>query len=187
MIAGMQEKITSSFHFQIHRFANSIPLMIKNAAEYSIDAMDRKILLILQDCSEISVADLGERVGLSQTPCWRRLKKLQDAGVLKQRVWLLDPERLGLDVNVFAEVKLKQHDEVTLEAFEAQTRERPEIVECFSMSGQSDYLLRVIVGSVAGYEVLLKKVLLHLPGVGSINSSFALQKIKLTTSLPIQS
>ncbi len=159
--------------------------MSKHLAEFSIDAMDRRILRILQDSPEISVADLGERVGLSQTPCWRRLKKMQDVGVLKQRVWLLDPERLELGVNVFAEIKLKQHDEETLEAFEAQTRERPEIVECFSMSGQSDYLIRVMVGNVADYEVLLKKVLLHLPGVGAINSSFALQKVKLTTNLPI--
>lgn len=153
--------------------------------ETSIDSLDRKILKVIQEAPELSIMELGERVGLSQTPCWRRLKRLQDEGILKQKVWLLDAARLGLEVNVFAEVKLKQHDEDTLEAFESMTRERPEIVECFSMSGQSDYLLRIIVSSVAGYETLLKKVLLHLPGVGAINSSFALQTVKLTTSIPI--
>jgi Lrp/AsnC family transcriptional regulator len=151
----------------------------------SIDALDRKILSALQRHPDASIAELGEIVGLSQTPCWRRLKRMQDAGVVKQKIWLLDPKQLGLSVNVFAEVRLKQHDEQTLESFEHMTREQGEIVECFSMSGQSDYLLRILVGSVADYEKLLKKVLLHLPGVGSINSSFALQTVKLTTDVPL--
>jgi Lrp/AsnC family transcriptional regulator len=139
----------------------------------------------LQHHPQASIAELGEIVGLSQTPCWRRMKRLQDTGVISGRAWILNPVRLGLSVNVFAEVRLKQHDEETLEAFELMTSERPEIVESFSMSGQSDYLLRIVVGTVADYEILLKKVLLHLPGVGSINSSFALKAIKSTTDLPI--
>lgn len=151
----------------------------------SLDALDRKILSAMQETPEASIAQLAEQVGLSQTPCWRRLKRMQDAGVLRKRVWLLDAEHLGLGVNVFAEVKLKQHDEQTLEDFERATRAAPQIVECFSMSGQSDYLLRLVVGSVADYERLLKKVLLHLPGVASVNSSFALQTVKLTTDLPL--
>lgn len=90
-----------------------------------------------------------------------------------------------MDVNVFAEVVLKQHDEVTLDDLEKTTRNIPEIIECFSMSGESNYLLRVIVGSVRHYEEVLKSVLLHIPGIGSINSRFALKTIKLTTDLPI--
>lgn len=152
----------------------------------SLDALDRKILAVIQSHPDMAIADIGERVGLSQTPCWRRLKRLQDEGIMKQRAWLLDADKLGLSVNVFAEVRLKQHDEETLNAFEKMTQARPEIVECFSMSGQSDYLLRILVGSVADYEHLLKKVLLHLPGIGSINSSFALQTVKLTTAIPIE-
>lgn len=151
----------------------------------SLDSLDRKILVALQRSPDLSIAELGEEVGLSQTPCWRRMRRLQDIGVLKSRTWILDADKLGLSVNVFAEVRIKHHDEETLEAFEQMTRECREIVECFSMSGQSDYLLRIVVGSVADYELLLKKVLLHLPGVGSINSSFALNAIKVTTSLPI--
>lgn len=151
----------------------------------SLDAIDRKILAAIQAHPDASLVQIGEQVGLSQTPCWRRMKRLQDEGILHRKVWLLDAERLGLGVNVFAEVRLKQHDEDTLDAFEGATRECPSIVECFSMSGQSDYLLRIMVGSVADYEHLLKKVLLHLPGVAAVNSSFALQTVKLTTNLPL--
>lgn len=151
----------------------------------SLDVLDRKILSAIQQEPEASLAQLGERVGLSQTPCWRRVKRLQDEGVLRQKVWLLDPVKLNLGVNVFAEVKLKQHDEETLDAFEEATRLCPAIVECFSMSGESDYFLRMVVGAVADYEHLLKKVLLHLPGVSAVHSNFALKTVKLTTDLPI--
>ncbi|MEO7170159.1 MAG: Lrp/AsnC family transcriptional regulator [Pseudomonadota bacterium] len=150
-----------------------------------MDKIDRKILASLQANPQWSVADLASDVGLSHTPCWRRLKKLEESGVIRERAVILDPLLLDLTVNVFAELRLKQHDEETLEALEAQARDHPEIVECFSMSGQGDYLMRVVVRSVGDYEVFLKKVLLHLPGVGSINSSFALNCIKLTTRLPL--
>ena len=150
-----------------------------------LDPADRRILAALQEHPEISIAELAPLVGLSQTPCWRRMKRLQETGVIKGRAWLLSPEALGLAVNVFAELKLKQHDEETLEALEARARALPQIVECFSMSGDGDYLLRVIVASVSDYEQLLKKVLLHLPGVGSVSSSFALAAVKVTTKLPL--
>lgn len=150
-----------------------------------MDSIDRKILAALQANPQRSVAELASDVGLSHTPCWRRLKKLEESGVIRERAVILNPLLLDLTVSVFAELKLKQHDEETLEALEAQAREHPQIVECFSMSGQSDYLMRIVVRSVGDYEVFLKKVLLHLPGVGSINSSFALNCIKMTTQLPI--
>jgi Lrp/AsnC family transcriptional regulator len=101
------------------------------------------------------------------------------------RALLLDSRKLGLGVDVFAHVRLKLHDEQTLDILEHETLGHPEIVECFSMSGESDYMMRVVVGSIDDYEHFLKKVLLHLPGVASINSSFALQRIKMTTALPI--
>ena len=150
-----------------------------------MDAVDRKLLAALQENPQRSIADLASDIGLSHTPCWRRLKKLEESGAIRERAVILDPTMLDLTVNIFAEVRLKQHDEETLEALEQQARERPEILECFSMSGQYDYLMRVVVRSVADYEVFLKKVLLHLPGVASINSSFALNCIKMTTRLPI--
>jgi Lrp/AsnC family transcriptional regulator len=150
-----------------------------------VDEIDRKLLSAIQTDPQRSISDLASDIGLSHTPCWRRLRKLEETGVIRERAVILDPAMLDLTVSVFAEVRLKQHDEETLEALEQQARERPEILECFSMSGQYDYLMRVVVRSVADYELFLKKVLLHLPGVGSINSSFALNCIKLTTRLPI--
>ena len=150
-----------------------------------MDRTDLKILDTLQRVPGISNADLGQKVGLSNVPCWRRLKRLEEAGAILERAVILDPKIMGLGVSVFAEVRLRQHDEDTLESFENEVRNRPEIVECFSMSGQQDYILRVLVRDVEQYEVLLKKVLLHLPAVASVNSSFALKKIKLTTQIPL--
>jgi Lrp/AsnC family transcriptional regulator len=150
-----------------------------------MDAIDRKILSTLQADPERGAAQIAEVVGLSHTPCWRRIKRMEQSGIIRGRALLLDPEALGLSVSVFAEIRLKQHDEQTLEAIETAVRDRPEIVECFSMSGEADYLLRVIVGTVGDYETFLKKVLLHMPGIGSVNSRFALKAIKMTTRLPI--
>jgi len=150
-----------------------------------IDAMDRKILIALQAHPDLSTADIADRVGLSHTPCWRRMKKLEEDGVIAGRVVLLNAKALNLAVNVFAEIRLKQHDETTLEALERAVRSRSEILECFSVSGDSDYLMRIVIGSIDAYEIFLKKVLLHLPGVAAVNSRFALGCVKMTTALPI--
>ncbi|RMF11204.1 MAG: Lrp/AsnC family transcriptional regulator [Alphaproteobacteria bacterium] len=150
-----------------------------------MDSIDIKILRTVQAEPGLSVQDLADRVGLSHTPCWRRLKKLEASGAIVERATILNPDALGLSITVYANIRLKQHDEATLEAFERATLECPEIVECFSMSGESDYVLRIVTGSVAQYEAFLKKVLLHLPGVATVNSSFALKCVKLTTKLPI--
>lgn len=150
-----------------------------------MEAMDLRILQIVQSNPDMAVADIAEKAGLSHTPCWRRLKRLESEGVIRGRVAILDPKALGLTVNVFALIRLSRHDEETLTNFEAMTKDRPEIVECFSMSGESDYILRVVVRSIEEYEQLQKKFLLHLPGVASINSSFTLKCVKLTTELPI--
>jgi Lrp/AsnC family transcriptional regulator len=151
----------------------------------AIDTFDRKIIQIIQAEPNIAIQALAERIGLSHTPCWRRLKKLEERGVIKGRAVLLDAAALGLPVAVFAHIRMKSHDEDTLLAFERTARARPEIVECFSMSGEIDFLLRVAMPSVAEYETFLKKVLVHLPGVSSVNSSFALKCVKFTTMLPV--
>ena len=145
---------------------------------------DLKILRILQEDSTISMVDLALKVGLSHTPCWRRVKQLEESGAIRGRAVLLDARIMGLTVNVLANIKLKAHDEETLEAFEQAALERPEIVECFVTGGDSDYAVRIVVGSIEDYERLLKKVLLHFPGVGSVNSHFALKCVKNTTKLP---
>jgi len=150
-----------------------------------MDAMDRKILRFLQDRPDISVADLAKEIGLSHTPCWRRVKQLEESGAIQERAVILNPDVMGLSVNVLANIRLKAHDEETLEAFEQAARDRPEIVDCFTMGGESDYAMRIVVGSIDAYEHLLKKVLLHFPGVASVNSHFALKCVKKTTKLPI--
>lgn len=150
-----------------------------------MDRIDRRILSALQDRPDASAAQVAIAVGLSHTPCWRRIKRMEEAGIIRGRELLLDPQALGLTVSVFAELRLKQHDEETLDALEEAARNRPEVLECFSMSGDADYLLRVLAGSVDEYEIFLKKVLLHLPGVASVNSRFALKSVKLTGKLPL--
>lgn len=150
-----------------------------------MDNMDRRILDAIQSYPDLAITDLAQRVGLSHTPCWRRLKRLEKEGVIQGRIAVLDPQKLDLGITVLAHIRLRHHDEATLEKFEQQARDRPEIVECFSMSGESDYSLRIVVGSIDDYERLLKKVLLHLSGLDSIKSNFALKCIKLTTKLPI--
>jgi len=150
-----------------------------------VDAIDRKILAALQSDPDASAAQIAAAVGLSHTPCWRRIRRMEDDGIIRGRELLLDAKALGLTVSVFAEIRLKQHDEDTLEALEAAARGRPEILECFSMSGDADYLLRILVRSVDDYETFLKTVLLHMPGVASVNSRFALKTVKLTGQLPI--
>jgi len=150
-----------------------------------VDAIDRKILSALQAEPGISVVDLAQKVGLSHTPCWRRIKKLEADGVIVGRAILLDPAAFGLGVVVFANLRLRHHDEDTLESLENEARALPQITDCSSMSGDCDYILRIVVGSIDEYEAFLKKVLLHLPGVASINSHFALKCIKRTTRLPI--
>ena len=151
----------------------------------ALDDFDRRILRVLQEDADCSMAALGERVGLSHTPCWRRVKKLEQRGVIRARVVLLDPEALHLSVNVFVEVRLARQDEDTLNEFEAAVQRIDEIVESYTVSGEKDFLLRVVVGDVADYETLLKGQLVHLPGVASLSSTFALRQVKYTTRLPI--
>lgn len=150
-----------------------------------MDATDRKILRFLQDHPEVSMAELAKEIGLSHTPCWRRVKQLEESGAIQERAVILNPKVMGLGINVLANIRLKAHDEETLEAFEQAARDRPEIVDCFTMGGESDYAVRIVVGSIDEYEHVLKKVLLHFPGVASVNSHFALKCVKKTTKLPI--
>ena len=152
-----------------------------------MDTFDLQILKALQADAEISMQELGEKVGLSHTPCWRRVKKLEGTGVIRRRVTLLDPERLNLSVNVFVQVSLGVQQEKALNDFEAAVQEIPEIVECYTISGDRDFLLRVVVEDVSAYERLLKTTLVHLPEVANMSSTFALRQVKYTTELPLGS
>ncbi len=150
-----------------------------------IDDYDRKILRALQENADYSMAELGEKVGLSHTPCWRRIKRLEADGIIRSRVTLLDPNKLDLSVSLLAQVNMSRHDEATRQAFEQAILEIREIIECYSISGDNDYVLKITVKSVSQYEQLLKNTLLNLPGVASISSDFALKQVKYTTQLPI--
>jgi Lrp/AsnC family transcriptional regulator len=150
-----------------------------------LDEYDRKILRALQENADYSMADLGNLIGLSHTPCWRRLKRLETEGVIRGKVTLLDPRSLNLGVTVHAYVTMKTHDAAALESFEEAILVIPEVVECYSTSGDKDYVLRVVVESVEHYERLMKQTLIHLPNLGSINSAFALKEVKFTTQLPL--
>ena len=150
-----------------------------------LDELDHKILRTMQAYPDLSLQEIGERVGLSHTPCWRRVRRMEEDGVIQGRVVLLNPKALNLTVTVYAEVKLKNHNEETLDALDKATKTLPEIMECYAMSGDSDYLLKIVVESIEKYEIFLKKNLLHMPGVAAVNSSFALKCVKLTTKLPI--
>lgn len=150
-----------------------------------MDNIDRRILVELQRDASVPVQELGERVGLSHTPCWRRVKRLEERGIVKRRVALLDAEQLDLAVNVFVNVNLRRHQENALNRFEAAVQDVPEIVECYTVSGETDFLLRIVVADVTAYEHLLKATLVHLPEVGNLTSTFALRQVKYTTALPL--
>jgi Lrp/AsnC family transcriptional regulator len=154
-------------------------------ADRTLDEADMRILRVLQKEPTLTVAELGERVGLSHTPCWRRVKQMEEAGVIQGRAVVLDPDALGFEVSVFCLVRLKQHDEETLNAFEDAARRLPEILQCYSLAGEHDYVLRVLVRSVRDYEQVVKVSLLHLPHVNHVQSNFALREVKNTSALPI--
>lgn len=151
-----------------------------------LDKFDREILRILQKDATLSMAELSVRVGLSHTPCWRRVKKMEGEGIIREKVTLLDNKKLNLGVSVFIYVTLKNHDGDSLNDFEAAVQNINEIVECHTTSGEKDYLLKVIVESIEEYEHLLKTKLTHLPLVDHLSSTFALKQVKNTTALPIK-
>lgn len=150
-----------------------------------LDRLDISILRHLQEDASISTQDLGTKVGLSATPCWRRVKRLQNDGFIRKQVALLNANLLQLEVNVFVHVKLKAHSDDVLKMFEESVASIPEVVECYSVTGETDFLLRLVVADVAMYETLLYKKLLQLREVGTLNSMFALRQVKYTTELPI--
>jgi Lrp/AsnC family transcriptional regulator len=151
-----------------------------------LDKFDREILRVLQTDATISMADLSQKVGLSHTPCWRRVKKMESEGLILAKVTLLDGKKLNLGVSVFIYVTLKNHDGDSLTSFENAVQSIDEIVECHTTSGDKDYLLKVIVESIEEYEHLLKSKLTHLPLVDHLSSTFALKQVKNTTELPIK-
>ncbi|GAY21262.1 putative transcriptional regulator protein [Sphingobium fuliginis] len=159
-----------------------LPLMKQDR---QIDAVDRKIIAALQEDATLSHAELAERVGASSASCWRRIKALEAAGVLAGTVRLVDPEKVGRGVNVLCNIRMRSHAQEARRAFEQFVEGRPEIVECFSMSGEWDYLMRIVVADVADYNRFLMMTLLGHPSVAGAASHFALSMTKFTTALPV--
>lgn len=151
----------------------------------SLDSIDRKILGILQQAADISHADLARQVGASTASCWRRIKALEAIGVLLPGVRLVDARKVGLGVNVMCSVRLVNHLPETRDRFEGYIAAHDEIMECFAMSGEWDYLLRVVAGDVEAYNRFLMQSLLAQPAVAQASSHFALALTKFTTALPV--
>jgi Lrp/AsnC family leucine-responsive transcriptional regulator len=150
-----------------------------------IDDIDRKILAVLQKDGRMSLADLAQRVGLSPSPCLRRIRLLEQAGVISRYVAMLDQQAVGLPISVFVSIKLEKQREDALARFSKAIARWPEVLECYLMTGPRDYLLRVVVADLAAYEQFLKQKLTRLDGIASIESSFALEQVKYTNVLPI--
>lgn len=150
-----------------------------------LDRIDRRILEALQLEARITNQELAKRVGLSPAPCWRRLKRLQSEGVIAGYATLLSAPAIGLPIQAYALVSLENHHTDTVAAFDQLVRERPEVLECHSMSGTNDYLLRIVAGSMEAYERFLSSHLLQLAAVRSVNTSFVLRTKKFTTQLPL--
>ncbi|MGH6760168.1 MAG: Lrp/AsnC family transcriptional regulator [Phyllobacterium sp.] len=149
-----------------------------------MDRLDRKILRLLQEDATLAVADIAKKVGLSTTPCWRRIQKLEEEGVIKRRVAILDPERINAKVNVFVAVRTGSHSIEWLKRFSEVVQEFPEVIEFYRMSGDVDYLLRVVVPDIAAYDAFYKRLIAKID-IRDVSSSFAMEQIKYTTELPL--
>jgi len=149
-----------------------------------LDKMDIGILNLLQDDARVTNAELAKAVHLSATPCYNRVKAMEDLGLIRQQVTLLDPEILGLHLNVFIHVSLEKQVQGALEQFEATIAGRPEVMECYLMTGDADYLLRVLVSDIKALEAFIRQLTVA-PGVARIRSSFALKQVRYKTALPL--
>jgi Lrp/AsnC family transcriptional regulator len=150
----------------------------------SMDAIDRKILAVLQDNAALSVAEIGSRVGLSSTPCWKRIQRLEADGVIQKRVAIIDQDSIGLGISVFVSIETGDHSQDWLDKFAKTVTAMPEVMEFYRMAGDVDYMLRVVVPDIAGYDGFYKRLISTVP-LKNVTSRFAMEKIKSTTALPI--
>lgn len=149
-----------------------------------LDRIDRHILRVLQADSTLPIQQVGERVGLSHNACWRRIKRLEEAGVVRKRVALVDPKKLGYGVTVFVTVRTSQHTEEWLDRFARGVSALPEVMEFYRISGDIDYLLKVLVSDIAEYDRFYKKLIAIAP-LTDVSSNFAMEQVKYTTEVPV--
>ena len=155
-----------------------------NEPSRRLDAIDRKILTVLQEDASLSVAEIGDRVGLSSTPCWKRIQRLETDGVILRRVALVDQNKIGLGITVFVSVESADHSEGWLRKFADAVSAMAEVMEFYRMAGDVDYMLRVVVPDIQGWDRLYKKLIAAIP-LKNVTSRFAMEKIKSTTALPL--
>ena len=149
-----------------------------------MDAIDRKIIALLQDDATLGVQDIADRVNLSPAPCWRRIQKLKSQGVIRKQVVLCDPDKLNVGVTVFVSIRTRQHSQNWLDSFAQHVADIPEVQEFYRMSGDVDYLLRVVVPDIARYDSVYKR-LIRIADLHDVSSSFAMECIKYSTALPV--
>src|SRR5262245_18912225 len=160
------------------------PISSQFAEIRSMDAIDRKILAVLQEDSSLAVAEIGQRVGLSSTPCWKRIRRLEADGVMLKRVALVEQDKVGLGVTVFVSIETGDHSEAWLQRFAEVVGAMPEVMEFYRMAGDVDYMLRVVVTDIQGYDTFYKRLIASVP-LKNVTSRFAMEKIKSSTALPI--
>ena len=150
-----------------------------------MDDADRRILRAVQANPNITMRELGDVTGLSHTPCWRRLKRLREQGVVEEKRYIVDAQAAGYEIVVFCFVRMKEHTRSRLREFEDAVQKVPEIIQCYSLTGDHDYVVKVLAKSVQHYERTMKEALVELPNVSFINTSFALNKVKDTSEIPV--
>ena len=150
-----------------------------------MDDADRRILRAIQDDPDITMRALGEMTGLSHTPCWRRLQRMRDEGIIGDKRYILNPEALGFELVVFCSVKMKEHSRDSLLEFERAVVRVPEVLQCYTVTGEYDYILRVLARNVRDYEDTVKNALVELPHVALLSTSLTLNEIKNTTHIPV--
>ncbi|HHG88950.1 MAG TPA: Lrp/AsnC family transcriptional regulator [Devosia sp.] len=152
--------------------------------EVAFDKIDKKILALVQKDATLPVADVARRVGLSTTPCWRRIQKMEEDGVIRRRVAVLDAQKVNAGVNVFVAIRASEHSDAWLRELSGVIEQFPEVVEFYRMSGEVDYMLRVVVPSIAAYDDFYRRLIGKIT-LTDVSSSFAMEQIKYTTALPL--
>ena len=151
----------------------------------TLDDIDKKILGLIQEDATRSIQDISDDVGLSTNPCWRRIRRMEEEGVIDRRVAIVDPARVGLGATVFVTIRTKQHDREWLEAFAKGVRRLPEVVECHRMSGDIDYLLKVLVRDIPHYDDVYQRLIELVPELGDVSSAFSMERLKEGTIIDL--